>query len=771
MYSSNETNAIKEVALRIRDLREILEISEETAAKATNVPLDTYRAYERGELDFSFTFIYKCAHLFGVDVTDILKGSSPTLTEYSVTRRGGGLPIARRKGFAYNNLAPLFKSKIAEPFHVRAKFSESEQSAPIKLSSHKGQEFNVILSGELLVSLDGRIEHLYEGDSVYYDSSMPHGMIATGGRDCEFIAIVMNQDGTAYEYPDDDGFAPEAPISVFEEATDISAEFITVTKNERGTPTGITFKNTERYNFAYDTVERLAETKPDKLALIHLDREKNVLRRTFGELDRDISKTANYLAEIGIGKGDRVMLVLRRHYQFWTCACALQKIGAVMIPATTQLLKKDYVYRFNAAGVKAIIATRLDGVPSHVDEALPETDVPPIRISAGGGVPCPEGWLDLDYEVASGKYADTFPRTPDTAAGNDTMLMFFTSGTTGYPKIASHSYTYALGHYMTAKYWHNVDPNGLHFTISDTGWGKALWGKLYGQWLSEAPILIYDFDRFHAEDILSVISEYKVTTFCAPPTMYRFMIREELEKFDLSSLKYATTAGEALNPEVFNRFKAATGISIMEGFGQTETTLVLANLVGSSIKMGSMGKPSPQYDVDIIDENGRSLPTGEVGEIVVHTGDTPPVGLYQGYYRNDELTREAWYDGIYHTGDTAWRDEDGYFYYVGRVDDVIKSSGYRIGPFEIESVIMELPYVLEVAVTAAKDEIRGNVVKATIVLTRGTVGTDELKKEIQTYVKEHTAPYKYPRIVEFVDELPKTISGKIRRAAIRGDVK
>lgn len=771
MYNTKENNAIKEVALRIKDLREILEITEEEAAKATGVTSETYRAYERGELDFSFTFIYKCAHLFGVDVTDILKGSSPTLTEYSVTRKGAGLPIARRRGFSYNNLAPLFKGKIAEPFSVVAKYSEAEQNEPIRLSTHVGQEFDVITKGELLVSLDGRIEHLYEGDSVYYDSSMPHGMIATGGSDCEFIAIVMNQDGTAYDYPEEGASVQRKTVSVTESAPDISADFIKVAKNDKGTPVKIEFTNAERYNFAYDTVQRLAEEKPDKLALVHLDRNKNELRRTFGELDRDINRTANYLTSLGITKGDRVMLVLRRHYQFWTCVCALHKIGAVMIPATTQLLKKDYVYRFNAAGIKAIIATRLDGVSDHVNEAVPEAETLELRISAGGDAPCPDGWLDLDAEVASGKYADTFPRTSDTACGNDTMIMFFTSGTTGYPKIAAHSYTYALGHYMTAKYWHNVNPNGLHFTISDTGWGKALWGKLYGQWLSEAPVFIYDFDRFHADDILSVISKYKITTFCAPPTMYRFMIREDLSQYDLSSLEYATTAGEALNPEVFNRFRDATGISVMEGFGQTETTLVLANFVGSSIKMGSMGRPSPQYDVDIVDPDGNSLPKGEVGEIVIHTGDTAPVGLYQGYYRSPDLTAQAWHDGIYHTGDTAWRDEDGYFYYVGRVDDVIKSSGYRIGPFEIESVIMELPYVLEVAVTAAKDEIRGNVVKATIVLTKGTVGTDELKREIQNYVKEHTAPYKYPRIVEFVDDLPKTISGKIRRGVIRGDAK
>ena len=771
MNTNNKTsNAIKEVALRIRDLREILEITEETAAKATGVSVDAYRAYERGELDYSFTFIYKCAHLFGVDVTDILKGSSPVLSEYSVTRRGGGLPIVRRKGFNYNNLAPLFKDKIAEPFAVTAKYSEAEQNEPIRLSTHTGQEFNYVVKGQLLVSLDGKTELLTAGDSVYYDSSLPHGMIATGGEDCEFIAIVMNQNGLAYEYPEE---LTESQVSKVTKraASDVAADFVTVECNEKGTPVKIEFKNEDRYNFAYDTVERLAKEQPDKTALIHLDVNKKETKKTFAELDRDVNRAANYFTSLGIKKGDRVMLVLRRHYQFWVCATALHKMGTVIIPATVQLLAKDYVYRFNAAGVKAIVATRCDGVPSHVNEAMPDSPTVEFRISAGGDLPVPEGWLDFDSEVASGKYADTFPRTEETACGDDTMLMLFTSGTTGYPKIAAHSYKYALGHYMTAKYWHNVNPDGIHFTISDTGWGKALWGKYYGQWLCGAPVFIYDFDRFHAEDILTVIGQYKITTFCAPPTMYRFMIREDLSKFDLSSLEYATTAGEALNPEVFNRFKEATGLSIMEGFGQTETTLVLANLTGSSIKMGSMGRPTPQYDVDIVDPDGNSLPVGETGEIVIHTDKKVPCGLYQGYYRSEEATHSSWHDGLYHTGDTAWRDEDGYFYYVGRVDDVIKSSGYRIGPFEIESVIMELPYILEVAVTGAPDEIRGTVVKATIVLTKGTVGTDELKKEIQNYVKEHTAPYKYPRIVEFVTELPKTISGKIRRNVIRGDKK
>ncbi len=764
----DSSNAIKEVALRIHDLREILDISVERAAAATDTTVEQYLAYERGELDYSFTFIYKCAQLFGVDVTDILKGSSPRLSEYSVTRAGGGLPIVRRKGFAYNNLAPLFKNKIAEPFYVKARFSEEEQTQPIHLSTHEGQELDYIIKGGLKVQVGEHIEYLGEGDTVYYDSSMPHGMIAVGG-DCEFVAIVMNAKGLAYEYPEGEDIiirpktARRAPRAV------VADEFVDVDCDENGTPVHIEFKNTERYNFAYDTVGRLAKEQPDKLALIHLDAAKNERRYTFAEVDRDANMAANYFVSLGIEKGDRVMLVLRRHYQFWTSILALHKIGAIVIPATTQLLKKDYAYRFNAAGVKAVVATRLDGVTGHIDEAVSESPTLALRIAAGGDLPTPEGWLDFDRALASGEYSSDFPRTENTPAGSDTMIMYFTSGTTGYPKIAAHAYTYALGHYMTARFWHNVDPDGIHFTISDTGWGKAVWGKLYGQWLSETAVFVYDFDRFHAEDILSVIEKYKITTFCAPPTMYRFMIREDMSKYDLSSLQYATTAGEALNPEVYNKFLEATGISLMEGFGQTETTLAIGNLVGSEIKLGSMGRPNPQYDVDIVDADGKPVPLGETGEIVIRTDKKIPAGLFKGYYRDEKLTADAWHDGMYHTGDTAWRDEDGYYYYVGRVDDVIKSSGYRIGPFEIESVIMELPYVLEVAVTAAKDEIRGNVVKASIVLTRGTVGTDEMKREIQNYVKEHTAPYKYPRIVEFVESLPKTISGKIRRNVIRGE--
>ncbi|MFA6948897.1 MAG: AMP-binding protein, partial [Eubacteriales bacterium] len=498
-------------------------------------------------------------------------------------------------------------------------------------------------------------------------------------------------------------------------------------------------------------------------------REKVERRFTFGDISRLSNKAANYFASLGIKRGDRVMLVMKRHYQFWIAIMGLCKLGAVVVPATNLLMQHDFDYRFNAAGISALICTA-DGQVAHEAElALPVSPTMKTRIIVNG---TRDGWND--FEDFS-KFPDTFPRTAETPCGDDNMLMFFTSGTTGYPKIAMHSHTYPLAHYVTAKYWHTVDPDGIHFTISDTGWGKALWGKLYGQWLCGGAVFTYDFDKFDAHDILPMFAKYNITTFCAPPTMYRFFIKEDLSKYDMSSIKHGTVAGEALNPEVYEQFLKSTGVRLMEGFGQTETTLTVANLVGMTPKPGSMGKPSPMYNIEILDPDGKPVKTGDTGEICVKVPENGrQVGLYLGYYSETEpdhvnraLTDAAWYDGYYHTGDMAWRDEDGYLWYVGRGDDLIKSSGYRIGPFEIESVIMELPYVLEVAVTAVPDEIRGQVVKATIVPVKGTTVTDALKKDVQDYVKHHTAPYKYPRIVEFVDELPKTISGKIQRAQIR----
>ena len=518
----------------------------------------------------------------------------------------------------------------------------------------------------------------------------------------------------------------------------------------------------ENFNFAYDVVDEIARMQPDRWAMVWCNEEGEERAFTFGDLKRESDKAANVLSALGIQKDDKVMLILKRHYQFWTAILALHKLGATAIPATHLLTKKDILYRFKLAEVRGIICTAEGETTRFVDEACEEYEGLKCKLTARGQKP---GWYD--YDALTEKADACFKRVPMTS---DTgMLAYFTSGTTGYPKLVVHDYGYSIGHIITAKYWHNVDPDGLHLTVSDTGWGKAAWGKLYGQWFCGAGIFVFDFEKFNAAELMSRIEKYRITTFCAPPTIYRFLVKEGMEGHDLSSIKYATTAGEALNPEVFNRFKEYTGLELMEGFGQTETTLTLANLVGSHPKPGSMGKPSPLYPgLALVDEDGNEVQNGVVGEIVLRTvPGRRQAGLFKGYYRNEELTKEVWHDNLYHTGDTAWRDENGYFWYVGRTDDVIKSSGYRIGPFEIESVLMEHPAVLECAITGAPDPVRGIVVKATIVLTSSYSPSDALKKELQDYVKKQTAPYKYPRIVEFVKELPKTISGKIRRAELR----
>ena len=515
----------------------------------------------------------------------------------------------------------------------------------------------------------------------------------------------------------------------------------------------------EDFNFAYDCVDYIARHQPDRRAMVWCDDLGHERTFTFGDMSRYSSMTANLLLQNGVKRGDMVMVILKRHYQFWFTILALHKIGAVIIPATNLLTKKDVVYRVNAARVSAIVCTADGEVSQAVEDGEPEFYGPVQKFLVHGGR---EGWLDFDRELES--CSPVLERIPNKAS--DPMLLYFSSGTTGYPKMVIHDHSYAIAHIVTARHWHNVVPDGLHLTVADTGWGKAVWGKLYGQWLCGAGVFVYDYTKFAPKDLLQKIQQYRITTFCAPPTIYRFFIKEGMEGYDLSSLTYATTAGEALNPEVYNRFLDYTGLRLMEGFGQTETVLSLANLVNSTPKPGSMGKPSPLYQVEVVDSEGIPVSTGEVGEIVIRA-DGPTPGLLMEYYQDPERTKEAWHDGWYHTGDTVWQDEDGYFWYVGRTDDVIKASGYRIGPFEIESVLMEHPAVLECAVTGAPDPIRGTVVKATIVLMKGYQPTPELTKELQDYVKHQTAPYKYPRIVEYVEELPKTISGKIRRVAIR----
>ncbi|MBQ9936958.1 MAG: AMP-binding protein [Oscillospiraceae bacterium] len=722
-------------------------------ALKTETSVEDYKAYEDGKVDLPFTFIHKCSLAFGIDMGDLLEGKSARLSSYTVTRKGEGAQTAKEDGIFIQNLAPNFRKKISEPYYVKYDYNEELQNKPIHLTTHSGQEFDFIVSGRLKIQIGDNIEYLSEGDSIYYNSSTPHGMIAVDGRECLFLAVVLPGEEQKETEIRDTLIAGRVS-----EKKNVCDAFIETKEDEKGLLKEINFKNEDSFNFAFDVVDAIAKKNPNKLAMIHISREKEERRFTFNDMKRASNQCANYFKSLGIKKGDRVLLVLKRHYQFWFSILALHKIGAIVIPATNQLLAHDFEYRFKAAGVSAIVCTNDGDVANQVDIAEKTVGALKNKIIVGGAR---EGWRDFDSEYSL--YSTHFYRNEESPCGNEPMLMFFTSGTTGYPKIALHSYTYPLGHYITAKYWHGVSEDGLHFTISDTGWGKALWGKLYGQWLCEGAVFTYDFDRFDATDILPMFKKYNITTFCAPPTMLRMMIKQDISKYDLSSVRHMTTAGEALNPEVYKQFEKATGLQIMEGFGQTELTLCIANLMGDTHRLGSMGKPTPLYDVDIVDSEGNSVPDGETGEIVVKTKDKVPCGLFLEYYQDEDKTKQVWHDGYYHTGDTAWRDEDGFFWYVGRVDDVIKSSGYRIGPFEIESVIMELPYVLECGVSAAPDEVRGQVVKASIVLTKGTEPTEELKKEIQNYVKEHTAPYKYPRIVVFRDSLPKTISGKIQR--------
>ncbi len=520
----------------------------------------------------------------------------------------------------------------------------------------------------------------------------------------------------------------------------------------------------DNFNFAYDVVDAIAEEEPDRLALVWCDEDGNEATFSYGDLQRESDRAAALFAELGIGRGDAVMLILRRRYEYWFCLLALHKLGAVAIPATHLLTTKDIVYRNNAADVKMIVSVNEERVTAAIDDAAADSEALEHRVIVGS---VREGWLSFDEEMQKPR---EFSRpTGDAAAKtDDIMLLYFTSGTTGLPKMVCHDFRYPLGHILTA-IWQGCEDGGLHLTVADTGWAKAAWGKIYGQWLLGSAVFVYEYDRFDPKEMLRVLQDYPITTFCAPPTVFRFLIKEDLSQWDLSSLHYVVTAGEPLNPEVFNRFREATGLRIMEGYGQTETVVIVATWPWMEPRPGSMGMPSAGWQIDLVDEEGRACAPGEEGQIVVRTESGRPVGMSEGYHADEELTQRAWRDGVYYTGDVAWRDEDGYYWFVGRTDDVIKSSGYRIGPFEVESALMEHPAVLECAVTGEPDPDRGAIVKATVVLAAGNQPSDVLAKELQEHVKRVTAPYKYPRKIEFVTELPKTISGKIRRVEIRGD--
>lgn len=524
----------------------------------------------------------------------------------------------------------------------------------------------------------------------------------------------------------------------------------------------------ENFNFAYDVVDETAKTSPEKIAMVWCDDKGNEAVFTFGQMKRYSDKAANFFKSLGIRKGDAVMLILKRHFEFWFCTLALNKIGAITIPATHLLSTKDIVYRNNAADIKMIVSISDPEVVQHIEESESKSPTLKLKILVGEER---KNWLNFTDGMENSPEDFIRPEGEQATVNTDIMLLYFTSGTTGMPKMVNHDFIYPLGHILTAKYWQNVMDNGLHFTVADTGWAKSAWGKLYGQWIAGSAVMTYNYDKFVPRNLMEVIEKYKVTSFCAPPTIYRFLIKEDLSKFDLKHLRYCVVAGEPLNPEVFKQFHDQTGIKLMEGYGQTECTVAVATYPWMNPKPGSMGKPTPGYDIEIVDEEGNPCEAGSEGEIVIHTSTSKPVGMFNGYYRDDKLTASVWSNGLYRTGDMAWSDEDGYFWFVGRADDVIKSSGYRIGPFEVESALMEHPAVLECAITAVPDPDRGQIVKATIVVSKNYHASEELAKELQEHVKNVTAPYKYPRLVEFVTELPKTISGKIRRVQIRNEDK
>jgi acetyl-CoA synthetase len=748
---------LREVAQRIASLRESAGLSPVEVAAAVQVDVEEYLAAERGETDFTFAFLSNVAKKFGVDLPDLLGGTSSHLSLLSVVKSGEGFPLRRHEGMEYSYLGYGMKNRLCEPFLVTVPYSAQEQNLPVSCVSHEGQELDYVLSGTLKLEVDGHTRLLHPGDTAFYDSGKPHGMVAVEGEDVLLLAAVMK--------PGDRESATEVleiPRAVAQpsNAAQLHKKYVKETLDERGIVTDYSFRDYEDFNFAYDCVDKIAEREPNRRAVVWCNPAGEEHVFTYGDLKRESDKAANVLKEQGVKKGERVMVVLKRHYQFWFTILALHKLGAVIIPATFLLKPHDVVYRVNASGTSLVICTGQGDVAAAIDEALPECPTLKSLMMVNGSR---EGWLDFDALRAAA--SPKFDRVPTKA--NEPMLIYFSSGTTGNPKMVLHDHTYALGHLSTAKYWHNADPNGLHFTIADTGWGKAVWGKLYGQMLLESSVFVYDFDRFVPKEIMQMLEKYSITSLCCPPTMYRLLLTENVPGYEISALKYCTTAGEAMPPDVFHSWREATGLSIMDGFGQTETTLTICNMVGTSPKPGSMGKPLPHYKADIVDEDGESCAPGQTGEIVIRTNEGAPLGLFREYYREPDKTLEVWHDDIYHTGDTAWKDEDGYYWYVGRNDDIIKSSGYRIGPFEIESVLTEHPAVLEVAVTGVPDPMRGNLVKATIVLCAGYEGTEELKEELKEFVKKETAPYKYPRHIVFVPELPKTVNGKIRRSEIR----
>ncbi len=832
------TGKLKQLAGRIRELREIAGLTVGEMAARTDTPVDEYIACENGEHDLSFAFLYRCANELGVDVTDLIEGSSPKLKTYTVTRAGHGQEIAEAHEMIYYNMAAGFQHRIADPLYVVSRYSDRACYSDIELTTHVGQELDLVISGTLKVQVGEHLEILHAGDTIYYDSSIPHGMVAADGKDCEFYAIVMRPHAVAKFAEDNaddldkirkaEDDAPQSysigqavsagstseetagtpePGLEFEEAesTDsgrIAGRYIDVKEDENGQLLKIRFRHEDTFNFAYDVVDVLAETLPHKTALVHVTEGGMERKLNFRDMSELSGKAANYLKSLGIGRGDRVVLALKRNVQLWPILLGLHKLGAVAVPVNDQLGAEDYIYRIQKAEASAVLCTADGMTADRMEEAL--AGQPMIRVIVNGAR---MGWHCYDMEAEG--FGTAYARPETCAAGDDPMIMFFSSGTSGRPKLSIHDFRYPLAHYITAHYWQRVDPDGLHLTISDPGWAEFFWGVIYGQWLSEAAVFVYDFDELDAKKLLPLIPAYQITSLSAQAAIYRALLKEDLKAYDLSSVRHASISGDTMSPEIFRRFERTTGLRIKEALGQTETALIIGSLAGGPNKIGSIGRPSPLYEVELLDDEGGAVTAGQTGEICIRITDHWPAGLARGYYQDPEETAAAWRDGWYHTGDLAWQDEDGFYWYMGREDELIRSSGYRIAAAEIENIIMELPFVADCGVSAVPDETRGQAVRASVVLTRekkeeirvaiaseagaaddeaagsrdayrvgghgGPTLTgydteaallDELRSEIRSYVKDHTEPYKCPRIVAFKEVLPRTASGKLIRAKL-----
>ncbi len=746
-----------EVIKRIRSIRKYHNYSYDYMAKALDITPQEYQAYENCEKEAPYAFLYTCAQIFSMDVNELIEGSAPDQNISTITRSGEGLITKNVQGTVVRNLASRFRNRLAEPLLVTAAYFPQNDDAPIPLVRHTGQEYDYVLEGHLKVQVGDQIEVLGPGDTIYFDSTLPHGLVAVEGADCKYLATMIT--------PDDEAL-PSSHAASDEDDADQEEfhpwmDFIIPRVSETGEPEAISYRNHKHFNFAFDIVDALADTYPNKTALIHIDSEMHERRYTFKDMKKMSGRAANYLTSIGISKGDRVLLTVKRSWQFWIIMTALMKIGAVIVPSTHFASPKDLAYRFHNARITAVICVNEGRITKNIEAAAIRYGRNLIKVSVNGSI---KGWHDFDREYD--KMSARFLRSMDTPQGTDPMIMFMQSYSYGMAKPVVFDYTYPLASFFSARYWNRLEPDDVSLSLSDTAWDKAYWSKLFGPWLCESTVLAYDFKTFRPKDLFKLITDYKISCFTAPASMYRALLNEDLSILRDSSLKTVCTVGDNLEPEIFNRFREMTGLSIMAGFSQTETSLLIGTYAGVEPRAGSIGRANPSYEIHLLDSEYKEVDTDEPGEICVSLRNGTPIGLMKEVYYDPERTAELTKGGYLHTGTLAWKDEEGYFWNIGRIDDVIECFGYRIGPEEVESTILELPYVVECGVSSVPDDVCSQIVKASVVLTPDKEPTEDLKTAIQDYVKENTASYRYPRIVEFRTELPKDADGVVIRSKL-----